>query len=82
MTIDSKGHIYLTYRSPKRPGVLVIEPEHGKEVAFIPTGAPNQDPKSATGIPSNVTFGSGAENKTLYITVDKSLFRIVLKVPG
>ena len=82
MLVDGKGHIYLTYRSPKRPGVLIIEPENGKEVAFIPTGAPDQDPQSATGIPSNVTFGIGAESKTLYITVDKSLFRIVLKVAG
>src|SRR5262245_51524977 len=35
MCVDSKGHIYLTARSLKRPGVLVIDPE-GKEVAFIP----------------------------------------------
>jgi gluconolactonase len=26
MTVDSKGHVYLTARSPKRPGVLVIDP--------------------------------------------------------
>src|SRR5690606_12248190 len=37
MTVDSQGHIYLTFREPTRPGVMVITPE-GKEVAFIPTG--------------------------------------------
>ena len=34
------------------------------------------------GIPSNVTFGIGAESKTLYITVDKSLYRIKLLTEG
>jgi gluconolactonase len=81
MTVDSKGHVYLTVRSPKRPGVMVIDPT-GKEVAFIPTGEPNQDSKSPVGRPSNVTFGIGAEKKVLYITVDVSLYRIPLKVDG
>jgi gluconolactonase len=81
MTVDSKGHVYLTVRSPKRPGVMVIDPT-GKEVAFIPTGEPNQDAKNPVGRPSNVTFGIGAEKKVLYITVDVSLYRIPLKVDG
>ena len=82
MTVDSQGHIYLTSRSLKRPGVLVINPE-GKEVAFIPTGEPQaEDTTEAVGIPSNVTFGIGEESKTLYITVDKSLYRIGLKTEG
>lgn len=79
MTVDSKGNIYLTARSLKRPGVLVINPE-GKEVAFIPTGESQAaDTAEPVGIPSNVTFGIGAESKTLYITVDKSVYRIPLK---
>lgn len=82
MTVDALGHIYLTARGFKRPGVLVINPE-GKEVAFIPTGLPQSaDTKEPVGIPSNVTFGIGEESKTLYITVDKSLYRIPLKVEG
>jgi gluconolactonase len=81
MTVDSKGNIYLTPRGPKRPGVKVIDPT-GKEVAFIPTGEPNQDPANAKGIPSNVTFGIGPEKNMLYITVDVSLYRIPLKVDG
>jgi gluconolactonase len=81
MTVDSQGHIYLTARSAKRPGVLVIDPA-GKEVAFIPTGQPQPGVKEPVGLPSNVTFGIGDECKTLYVTVDKSLYRIALKVPG
>ncbi len=81
MTVDSKGHVYLTVRSPKRPGVMVID-STGKEVAFIPTGEPNQGAQNPVGRPSNVTFGIGAEKKVLYITVDVSLYRIPLKVDG
>jgi gluconolactonase len=81
MTVDAKGNIYLTSRSLKRPGVLVIDPT-GKEVAFIPTGPSQPGAKEPVGIPSNVTFGIGADSKTLYVTVDKSLYRIRLKVEG
>lgn len=82
MTVDEKGNIYLTSRGLKRPGVLVIDP-HGKEVAFIPTGIPNQkDKANATGLPSNVEFGIGDEANVLYVTIDKSLHRIALKVKG
>ena len=85
MTVDEKGNIYLAARSLKRPGVLVINPE-GKEVAFIPTGAENQkegDPRHPPiGLPSNVEFGIGVERNVLYITVDRSLYRIPLKVNG
>jgi gluconolactonase len=82
MTVDSKGHIYLTARGLKRPGVLVIDPA-GKEVAFIPTGPANQSADDKpVGIPSNVTFGNGAEKNVLYITIDFSLFRIPLKAEG
>lgn len=82
MTVDSKGHVYLTARGLKRPGVLVIDPA-GKEVAFIPTGMPNQSPDDKpVGIPSNVTFGSGPEKNLLYITVDLSLYRIPVKSEG
>jgi gluconolactonase len=81
MTIDAKGHIYLTARSLKRPGVLVIDPT-GKEVAFIPTGPSQPGAKEPVGLPSNVTFGIGGEKNVLYVTVDKSLYRICLKVEG
>ncbi|RPI87876.1 MAG: SMP-30/gluconolactonase/LRE family protein [Planctomycetaceae bacterium] len=81
MTVDSQGNIYLTSRGLKRPGVLVLDPT-GAEVAFIPTGVPNQSSENPVGLPSNVTFGIGAERKTLYITVDRSLYRIQLKIPG
>ncbi len=84
MTIDEHGHIYLTVRSLKRPGVMVIDPT-GKEVAFMPTGFPNQKEnpeKPLVGIPSNVEFGIGDEANLLYTTIDKGLYRIKLKVKG
>jgi sugar lactone lactonase YvrE len=81
MTVDSKGNIYLTARTLKRPGIQIINGA-GKEVGFIPTGAENQDGKSPVGIPSNVEFGLGSESSTLYITIDVSLYRIKLNAQG
>lgn len=84
MTVDAAGRIYLTARSPRRPGVKVITPD-GKEVAFIPTGPKNQQPDKEhppVGLPSNVEFGIGDELHVLYITVDTSLYRIPLKAKG
>jgi gluconolactonase len=81
MTVDEKGNLYLAVRSLKRPGVLVTSPD-GKEVAFIPTGRSQAGAREPVGIPSNCTFGIGDERSTLYVTVDKSLYRIKLKVPG
>ncbi|MFO0871251.1 MAG: DUF6807 family protein [Pirellulales bacterium] len=84
MCVDEQGHIYITARSPQRPGVLVIDPT-GKEVAFIPTGPAQQSTAGGAapvGLPSNVEFGIGAEAHVLYITVDVSLYRIPLRVKG
>src|SRR5262249_26173208 len=81
MTVDSKGHVYLTVRSAKRPGIMVIDPA-GNEVAFIPTGMPNQSDENSEGRPSNVTFGIAAEKNELYITTAFSLYRVPLKVDG
>jgi gluconolactonase len=81
MTVDAQGHIYLTHRSSRRPGVKAIDPQ-GREVAFIPTGPQNQTAAEPLGLPSNVEFGLGDEANVLYITVDKSLYRIPLKVQG
>ena len=82
MCVDTAGRIYLTARGSKRPGVLVIDPA-GKEQAFIATGAANQqDAKEPKGFPSNVEFGRGADDNVLYVTVDKSLYRIRLNAHG
>lgn len=82
MTVDENGNIYLTSRSLKRPGVMIINPQ-GQEVGFIPTGPENQtDPANAQGLPSNVEFGKGDEANVLYVTVDLSLYRIKLGVKG
>jgi gluconolactonase len=81
MTVDVKGNLYLAVRSLKRPGVWVTDPA-GKEIAFIPTGPSQPGTKEPTGIPANVAFGLGDESSTLYVTVDKSLYRIRLKIDG
>ena len=82
MCVDTDGNLYLTVRSLKRPGVMVVNPE-GKEIAFIPTGPADQtDLNSAVGFPSNVEFGIGEEKNVLYVTVDKSLYRIALQSTG
>lgn len=81
MTVDSRGNVYLTARSLKRPGVLVIDPA-GKEAGFIPTGPSQPGAKKPVGLPSNCVFGRGDELNVLYVTVDKSLYRIPLKVDG
>lgn len=81
MTVDVKGNLYLTSRNPKRPGVIVLNPE-GKEIAFLATGAADQEAASVVGLPSNVVFGIGDDSTTLYITVDVSLYRVKLKVAG
>ena len=82
MCVDAKGNIYLTCRSLKRPGVMVIDPT-GKELAFIPTGPPNQaGAAEPVGMPSNCEFGIGGEDTMLYVSIDKSLYRIRLKVAG
>lgn len=82
MTVDVEGNIYLTLREPRRPGVLVLDPQ-GREIAHIPTGPANQQGnKEVVGLPSNVVFGRGAEANVLYITVDTGLYRIPLLVKG
>lgn len=81
MTVDSRGHVYLTTRDPSQPGVLVVTPE-GKQVAFIPTGPANQTGETFVGMPSNVEFGIGDEANVLYITIDLNLYRIPLKAKG
>lgn len=83
MTVDSQGNLYLACRSLARPGLLVINPE-GKELAFIETGAKNQTGlfDDWKGIPSNVEFGIGSDSHSLYITIDKSLYRLRVKTTG
>ncbi|QDU10700.1 SMP-30/gluconolactonase/LRE family protein [Gimesia aquarii] len=83
MTVDAHGNIYLTCRSLKKPGLMVIDP-HGKELAFLPTGPTDQSGEFEDwrGIPSNVEFGIGDEKNILYVTIDKSLYRVRVKTEG
>ena len=83
MRVDMKGNLYMAIRSLARPGILVIDPT-GKELAFLPTGPAKQSGlfEDWKGIPSNVEFGLGSESNLLYVTIDKSLWRIRLKTHG
>jgi gluconolactonase len=83
MRVDRQGNIYMASRSLAKPGIIVIDP-HGKELAFLPTGPTNQKGlfEDWRGIPSNVEFGLGADDSTLYVTIDKSLYRIRVKTHG
>ena len=83
MRVDRQGNLYLAVRSLARPGILVTDPA-GKQLAFIPTGPTNQSGlfEDWKGIPSNVEFGIGDDSNVLYVTIDKSLYRIRLKTRG
>ncbi len=81
MTVDTEGRIYLAARTPSRPGILVIDPT-GREVAFIKTAEPQTGAREPTGNPSNVDFGIGDMKNVLYITIDKSVYRIRLNASG
>jgi gluconolactonase len=67
---DAEGNLYVAERSQKRPGIAIRNSE-GKELGFVPTETP-----------TNMCFGRGADNKTLYITAGKSLYRIKLLKKG
>jgi gluconolactonase len=83
LTVDSQGNLYVTCRSLSRPGIKVVDPT-GHELAFVETGPRNQSGLFAdwAGIPSNVEFGIGADAHSLYITIDKSLYRLQVKTRG
>jgi len=71
MTTDTAGRIYCAVRKEDPHGIVVYTPD-GKEVASIPTGP----------LPTNCTFGTGAESTTLYITAGTGLYRIKLLPTG
>lgn len=83
MTVDAAGNIYLACRSLARPGVKVIDPA-GMELAFIETGPRGQSGlfDDWKGIPSNVEFGVGDDAHSLYVTIDKGLYRLRVKTRG
>ena len=83
MCVDIKGNIYLTCRSLKRPGLMVIDPTgQGAGLRAHRARRIRTAGKEPVGLPSNCEFGIGGEDTMLYLTVDKSLYRIRLKVAG
>ncbi len=83
MTVDTESHVYLACRSLARPGLMVVSPQ-GKELTFVETGPRNQSGlfEDWKGIPSNVEFGIGEDAHSLYITIDKGLYRLKVKTRG
>ncbi len=83
MTVDSTGNLYLACRSLARPGVKVVDPT-GQELAFIETGPRDQSGlfDDWKGIPSNVEFGVGDDAHSLYVTIDKALYRVRVRTRG
>ena len=83
MTVDSQGNLYAACRSLSRPGILVVDPA-GHELAFVETGPKHQQGlfDDWKGIPSNVEFGIGDDAHSLYVTIDKSLYRLKVKSRG
>jgi gluconolactonase len=70
MVCDTEGNLFVAVRAENRPGIYVYTPD-GKELEYIETE-----------VPTNVGFGRGKENKTLYITAGKSLYRIQTNKEG
>jgi gluconolactonase len=83
ITVDQRGNIYVTCRSLARPGLLVVDSQ-GNELTFVATGPPNQRGlfEDWKGIPSNVEFGYGDDAASLYVTIDKALYRIPTLMRG
>ncbi len=83
MTVDQRGNLYLSCRSLARPGIKVVDPQ-GKELAFFETGPRDQKGllEDWKGIPSNVEFGIGDDANSLYLTIDKGLYRVRVLTRG
>lgn len=83
ITVDTEGNVYLSCRSLARPGIMVVDP-NGKELSFVETGPRNQKGlfDDWKGIPSNVEFGVGEDAHSLYVTIDKGLYRIHANTRG
>ena len=70
MVCDAAGNLWVAVRAENRPGIYVYSPE-GKELAYLKTE-----------VPTNVGFGRGRDNKTLYITAGKCLYRTQVNRAG
>ena len=70
LIVDGEGNLYVAIRDATRPGIWIYSPS-GKELAWIKTE-----------LPTNVGFGRGQQDRTLYITAGKSLYRIAVKKAG
>ena len=77
LTVDVDGNLYVAVHDPN-PGLFVYSPE-GKELAVIPTGAPNSGNAYWA---SNAAFGCGADGNLLYLTAGKFVYAIRMAKQG
>ncbi len=85
MTVDSKGHVYLSVRNLKRAPCIAGDRSHRQGSRLYPHRACWQSGSRQAGsrhFEGNVTFGIGPEKNVLYITIDLELYRIPLKAEG
>lgn len=71
LAVDVEGNLYVAVRDATHPGIYVYSPR-GQDLSYISTPE----------LPSNVTFGRGADLRTLYITAGGNLYRIKVKKDG
>lgn len=71
MTVDKDGNLVVTSRAEVEPGLRVYSPD-GRELARL----------VMEHAPTNVSFGRGTDGHNLYITADKSLFRVATSTRG
>lgn len=71
ITLDRDGNLYAAVQNPGRSGIIVYAPD-GKEIAFVPTPIP----------PANVTLTTHSKTNYMYITAQKDLYRIKVRIPG
>ena len=74
MNVDAKGNLYVAVRNPTDQAFHVYSPE-GKLLAKIPV-------KEGVGLPTNVSWGRGAESNMLYLTAGQSLYRLKTNASG
>lgn len=65
ITTDKNGNLFVALRNEKDPGVYVYDPS-GELIHTIPLPE----------VPSNITFGRGKYRNMLFITAEKSLYKI------
>ena len=82
MTVDTEGRIYLAARSAEPARRPRDRPDRQGSGLHQDRRAASRAPRAGRQSRATVDFGIGDEKNVLYITVDKSLYRIRLNATG